>query len=155
MLNGQLLAKDPSFPHADSKDWSDWADAQADPSLRLAHVPFCWFCHEAAHIAMMDCFRQQFYPSLRQAGRDRKIFDSHRKGYSCPMCENGLSQMMHSQIKFFNQQCPLSRSNNRNNIKNDRKDIYIDIYIYIISVWDSNPGLSSAKEIVPLFCLIP
>ena len=29
--------------------WSDWADAQADLSLRLAHIPFCWFCHEAAH----------------------------------------------------------------------------------------------------------
>ena len=30
--------------------WSDWADAQADLSLRWAHTPFCWFCHEAAHI---------------------------------------------------------------------------------------------------------
>ena len=34
--------------------WSDWADAQADLSLRWAHMPFCWFCHEAAHIAMTD-----------------------------------------------------------------------------------------------------
>ena len=31
-----------------SEDWLDWADAQADPSLRWAHMPFCWFCHEAA-----------------------------------------------------------------------------------------------------------
>ena len=30
--------------------WSDWANAQADLSLRWAHMPFCWFCHEAAHI---------------------------------------------------------------------------------------------------------
>ena len=29
--------------------WSDWADAQADLSLSWAHMPFCWFCHEAAH----------------------------------------------------------------------------------------------------------
>ena len=29
--------------------WSDWADAQADLSLRMAHMPFCWFCHAAAH----------------------------------------------------------------------------------------------------------
>ena len=34
---------------------------------------------------MMDSLRLQFYP-MRQAGRDRKISDSHRKGYSCPMC---------------------------------------------------------------------
>ena len=27
----QWVAKDPSFLHTDSKDWSDWADAQADP----------------------------------------------------------------------------------------------------------------------------
>ena len=28
--------------------WSDWVDAQADLSLGWAHMPFCWFCHEAA-----------------------------------------------------------------------------------------------------------
>ena len=28
----------------------DWADAQADLSLRWAHMPFCWFCHEAAQM---------------------------------------------------------------------------------------------------------
>ena len=27
----------------------DWADTQADLSLHWAHIPFCWFCHEAAH----------------------------------------------------------------------------------------------------------
>ena len=30
--------------------WSDWADAQADLSLCWVHMPFCWFCHEAAHL---------------------------------------------------------------------------------------------------------
>ena len=77
-----------------AKTLSDWADAQADLSIRWAHMQFCWFCHEAVHIAMMDSLRQKFYPRMRQAGRDRKISDSHRKGYSCPMCGNGLSQMM-------------------------------------------------------------
>ena len=33
------------------KLWSVWADAQADLSLPWAHMPFCWFCHEAAHIS--------------------------------------------------------------------------------------------------------
>ena len=28
---------------------SDWADAQADLSLRWADMPFCRFCHEVAH----------------------------------------------------------------------------------------------------------
>ena len=28
--------------------WSDWAEAQADLSLRCAHMPFCWVCHALA-----------------------------------------------------------------------------------------------------------
>ena len=47
-LCAQLVAKNPSFLHADSEDWSDWADL----SLRWAHMPFCWFCHEAAQMSM-------------------------------------------------------------------------------------------------------
>ena len=37
---------------------SDWADAQADLSLHWAHMPFCWFCHEACHIckSIDSCF---------------------------------------------------------------------------------------------------
>ena len=37
-LSAQWVAKDPSFLQADSEDWSDWADAQADLSLRWVHV---------------------------------------------------------------------------------------------------------------------
>ena len=34
---------------AQRRIWSDWADAQADLSVGWAHMPFCWFCHVAAH----------------------------------------------------------------------------------------------------------
>ena len=54
-LCAQRVAKDPSFLRADSEDWSDWADVQADLSLRWAHMPFCWFCHEAAHLFLPIC----------------------------------------------------------------------------------------------------
>ena len=53
-LCAQWVAKDPSFLHADSEDWSDWADAQADLSLCWAHMTFCWFCHEVAHFYVHD-----------------------------------------------------------------------------------------------------
>ena len=33
--------------------WSDWADAQADPSLRWMHRSFCWFYREVAHLLFM------------------------------------------------------------------------------------------------------
>ena len=49
LLCAQIVAKDPSFLHADSEDWSDWADAQADLSLCWVHRLFCRFCQEAAH----------------------------------------------------------------------------------------------------------
>ena len=39
-----------SYPlSAQQRLWSDWADAQADLSLRWVHMPYCWFCHEAAY----------------------------------------------------------------------------------------------------------
>ena len=38
-----------SYPlNAQRRLWSDWADAQADLSLLWAHMPLCWFRHEAA-----------------------------------------------------------------------------------------------------------
>ena len=40
--------------------WSDWADAQADLSLRWAHMPFCWFCHEAARIFLVCIIQLSF-----------------------------------------------------------------------------------------------
>ena len=42
-LGAQWVAKDPSVFHADSEDYSDWADAQADLSLRWAHTHFVCF----------------------------------------------------------------------------------------------------------------
>ena len=40
--------------HADSDDWSDRADVQADLSLRLGYKSFCWFCHAAAHFVFSE-----------------------------------------------------------------------------------------------------
>ena len=67
-LCAQWVANDPSFLHADSEDWSDWtdaqanlslrsdwSDAQANLSLRWAHMPFRWFCHEAAQMHVYMC----------------------------------------------------------------------------------------------------
>ena len=47
---------------------------------------------EHLYKAMIDSVRQQFYPRMRQAVRDRKISDCYRKGYSCTMCEKTLSR---------------------------------------------------------------
>ena len=46
-LCAQRVAKDLSFLHADSEDWSDWADL----SLLWALRSFCWFCHAVAQNA--------------------------------------------------------------------------------------------------------
>ena len=43
LLCTQWVAKDPMFLHADSEDWSDWVEAQADLSLCWAHTHFVGF----------------------------------------------------------------------------------------------------------------
>ena len=43
---------------AQRKLWSDWAGAQADLSLCWEHMPFCWFCHDAAHIIILTWLQQ-------------------------------------------------------------------------------------------------
>ena len=47
-LCAQWVAKDPSFLHADSEDWLDWANAE----YSLGVQSFCCFCHEAAHMCV-------------------------------------------------------------------------------------------------------
>ena len=43
-----------SYPlSAQRRLWSDWADAQADLSLRWAHTHFLWFWHVVAHIQLL------------------------------------------------------------------------------------------------------
>ena len=46
---------------AQSEDWSDWADAQADLSIHWAQMSFCLFCHELAQMIII------FHTSLRNA----------------------------------------------------------------------------------------
>ena len=60
--------------------WSGWADAQADLSLRWAHMSFCWFCHEAADLLLAYWFMSLFcvltdflYPNPRYSGTRRSV----------------------------------------------------------------------------------
>ena len=40
------------------------AASQADLSLRWAHMPFCWFCNEAAHIRLKTNQAQKGFDSF-------------------------------------------------------------------------------------------
>ena len=50
LLCAQWVAKDPSFLHADSKDCSDWADAQVDPSLRWGTCHFVGLSCDGSYV---------------------------------------------------------------------------------------------------------
>ena len=50
------VAKDPNFFHADSEDWLDWADVQADLSLRLMWV----FAGRTLILLVLSCLRLIF-----------------------------------------------------------------------------------------------
>ena len=47
--------------------WTQSEDAQADLSLRWAHMSFCWFCHAAAQMKMLQSFTTVFYSFLQIA----------------------------------------------------------------------------------------
>ena len=48
LLCAQWVAKDPSFLHADSEN-----------SDQTGQMPFCWFCHEVAHLLIVDFSNRQ------------------------------------------------------------------------------------------------
>ena len=68
-------AKHPSFLHAYSEDSSNWADAQADLSLRWAHIPFCWFCHEVAHTLWVNMEGSGESTLFTWAGLNNQVFN--------------------------------------------------------------------------------
>ena len=60
----QWVAKDPRFLLADSQDWSDWADAHADLSLRWVHCRFVGFVLSRLTwllIASFQCIASAFH----------------------------------------------------------------------------------------------
>ena len=66
------IAKDPSYLHADSEDWSEWVDAQADLNLRWTNMQFCRFCHAPAQFILQkakvpDHTREKYISKLEQS----------------------------------------------------------------------------------------
>ena len=56
-----------SYPlSAQRRHCEDWADAQADPSLRWAHMQFRWFSHKAAHVLSMAGSGIRLHRSVHQ-----------------------------------------------------------------------------------------
>ena len=53
--------------------WSVWVDAQADLSLRWAHMPFCRFCHVMSRLkCYSDSHENQYKPLDAQWFKDRR-----------------------------------------------------------------------------------
>ena len=75
-LCAEWVDKDPRFLPVDSRRlWSDWADAQADLSLRWTHkFIFCWFCRAAAHFILQTVWKHWVNP-------DRWNEPEHNKTY--------------------------------------------------------------------------
>ena len=60
-LCAQWVAKEPSFLHADSEDSDQTGRMPRLIWVRWAHMPFCWFCHEAAHIPFQLVNKEMFW----------------------------------------------------------------------------------------------
>ena len=88
LLCAQWVAKDLSLLHVDSED-----PDQTGQSLHWAHMPFCWFCHEAAQI----CYKVFVYSKKYLA--------------ECFLCETPLSfELPHdktnNQQRLISVSCP-------------------------------------------------
>ena len=74
--------------------WSDWAAAQPDLSLRWAHMPLCWFCHEAAQISfpLQQVFKFWLWKNKKKKKKNRWIWEKlqvvcvHVYQRSCLFC---------------------------------------------------------------------
>ena len=76
-----------SYPlSAQRRLWSDWADAQADLSLRWAHMSVCWFCHEAAQIIH---YHQIPTLSVTLSGHRKKNAITILKFWQCGLYDTG------------------------------------------------------------------
>ena len=87
------LIKESSFLHADSDDWSNSKDAQADLSLHWAHKPFCWFCHEGARIwyvlSLFEDDSSTSYGGRQQFSSAGAIFyDGYQYKLTLQYCQN-------------------------------------------------------------------
>ena len=51
-LSSAQSDQSPCCPHEETL--GHFLASQADLSLRWAHMPFCWFCHDAAHFVRID-----------------------------------------------------------------------------------------------------
>ena len=108
-FNGYLLAKGPSFLHADKEDSDQTRRMPRLICLRWAHMPFCWFCHEAAHIAMRDSLRQNFILGWDKQAETEKSLTAIERDFLVP-CVRIVYHRWCNHRKDFHQQCPLSRS---------------------------------------------
>ena len=55
-LCAHWVAKDARFLHADSEDWSDWAEAQADRCLHWEHTHFVGFVMSWLKFSSLEIF---------------------------------------------------------------------------------------------------
>ena len=80
-----------SYPlRAQRRLWSDWNDAQADISLRLAHMQFCLFCHAAA---LLYCCL--IFDSIKKNKTIKNIFSCRTN------LQNLIIQSLSNQIRMF------------------------------------------------------
>ena len=71
--------------------WSDWVDAQADLSLRWAHMSFCWFCRVAAHLIPVRWHNNSFRQEPGAVARSE----------ACPLSVQTASSSIPTSSTFF------------------------------------------------------
>ena len=105
------------------------------------------------YIAMMASLRPNFIQGWDKQVETEKYLTAIERDHLADVWEWSITDDVITDLDFY-QQCPLSRSNNRNNIENDRREREREREKENISV-GFEPGFFKRKKIIPFLCLIP
>ena len=101
-----MVSSGPKLPSCGQRRlWSDWADAQVDLRLRWALKPFCWFCHEAAHVILLQSWQFKTWLQLHRVWFTlRLVLES--AGYSFPYANATIRvTFANRHLNFVNYEC--------------------------------------------------
>ena len=112
-LCAQWVAKDPSFLHADSEDWSLGGCLGWSESSLGAHT-FCWFCHVAVQMDMKFkysvSYRSYLVPEI--SGVKKPVLD--KRNNTCESMYEDTQEKISQKIREIKQVRLLKEQNNGN-----------------------------------------
>ena len=139
-----------SYPlSAQRRLWSDWADTQADLSLRWAHMPFCWFCHEAAHIIFL--FLQHVFKLEQEEYVKEEIEWSFIDFYDNQPCIDLIEAKL-GILDLLDEECKVSQGHGMVTTANSYCTDWIEAKLGVLALLDEECKVGQGHIMVTVTC---